>query len=331
MKLNEQELVKKLTEREISDFYFAACGGSLNDLYPAHYFIEKESRRLHSTYLPARELTLTDPPRWNEHSVTFVLSHSGNTPEVIEAARLAKQNGSFVIAISHDPESKLANPDLYDVFYTYEWDEKTSQQDVPMGMELRILNEYLHQTEDTYQNYSQMLAGLGNIDQIIANAEKYQLPAAQKFAQKYRKQDFMYILGSGAARSQAYGFAICSMMEMQWMDCAFIDSAEFFHGPFEVLQDDKLFIQCVNVGKNRVLDTRSRDFIQKYHGQIEIIDAKNFGMEVIDDAVVDYFNPFVFYKMGVLYRDQLALKRAHDTDFRQYMGKVDYSYKSIFS
>lgn len=54
-------------------------------------------------------------------------------------------------------------------------------------------------------------------------------------------------------------------------------------------------------------------------------------MEDIDDAVVDYFNPFVFYKMGVLYRDQLALKRAHDTDFRQYMGKVDYSYKSIFS
>ncbi|WP_174683355.1 hypothetical protein [Lactobacillus panisapium] len=48
-------------------------------------------------------------------------------------------------------------------------------------------------------------------------------------------------------------------------------------------------------------------------------------------SAVIYFNPFVFYKMGVLYRDQLALKRAHDTDFRQYMGKVDYSYKSIFS
>lgn len=54
-------------------------------------------------------------------------------------------------------------------------------------------------------------------------------------------------------------------------------------------------------------------------------------MEEIDNAVVDYFNPYVFYKMGVLYRDQLALKRAHDIDFRQYMGKVDYSYKSIFS
>lgn len=329
--LNEKELVKELIENEhdFEDVFFAACGGSMNDLYPAHYFLEKESTKLHSTWKNARELTLTDPPRWDENSVTFVLSHSGNTPEAVEAAKLAKKNGSFVIAISNDPESKLADPTLYDKFYSYEWGEGVSDKEVPMGMNFRILNEYLHQTEDSYDKYEQMLDALNKIDGIVTKANVVQKPAAQNFAQKYRKQDFMYILGSGANFSQAYGFAICSMMEMQWLDCAFIDSAEFFHGPFEVLQDDHLFIQCINTGETRAMDIRSKDFIQKYNGQLEVIDSKDFGMDKIDASVVDYFNPIVFYKMGVLYRDELAEKRAHDTDFRQYMGKVDYSYTPV--
>ncbi len=198
-----------------------------------------------------------------------------------------------------------------------------------MGVVYRIINEFLHQTEDSYEKYEEMKKGLNKIDGIIEKAKEVQLSAARQFAQNYRKQNFLYILGSGANTSHAYGFSICSLMEMQWMDCAFINSAEFFHGPFEVLQDDEVYIQCVNVGQTRVLDTRSRDFIKKYNGQLETIDAKDFGLDTIDGSVIDYFNPMVFYEMGVLYRDQLGEKRGHPTDVRQYMGKVDYSYEPI--
>lgn len=325
---NEKEVVSKMISRndKITDIFFAACGGSLNDLFPVHYFIESESHKLHSMCKPARELVLLDSPRWNKNSVTFVLSHSGNTQEAIEAAKVAKSKGSFVIAITNDKDSKIADPSLYDDLIIYNWGGNTSHKDVPMGIEYRIMNEYLHQTEDSYDKYDDMNDGLSKIDEIVKNAKKVQQPNAAKFAQKYRKQPFLYILGSGATSSQAYGFAICSLMEMQWMDCAYINSAEFFHGPFEVLQDDKVFIQLVNAGKTRVLDERSRDFIEKYNGQLEVIDANNFGMKDIKDDVVDYFNPMVFYEMGVLYRDELSEKRGHITDFRQYMGKVDYSY-----
>lgn len=327
---DEKKLVSEILGRNknITDVFFAACGGSLNDLFPVHYFIESESKKLHSMCKPARELVLIDSPRWNENSITFVLSHSGNTPEAIEAAKVAKKNGSFVIAITNDKNSKIDDSSLYDDLIVYDWGTSVSHKDVPMGIEFRIVNEFLHQTEEDYAKYDDMLDGFDQIDSIIENAKNIQKDSAAKFAQKYRKQPFLYILGSGASTSQAYGFAICSLMEMQWMDCAYINSAEFFHGPFEVLQDDKVFIQCINAGKTRVLDERSRDFIKKYHGQLEVIDVNKFGMDKIKDTVVDYFNPFVFYEMGVLYRDELSEKRGHQTDFRQYMGKVDYSYKS---
>jgi len=262
---NEKKLVSDIISKndKITDVFFAACGGSLNDLFPVHYFIERESRKLHSTCKPARELVLIDSPRWNENSITFVLSHSGNTPEAIEAARVAKEKGSFVIAITNDKDSKIADPSLSDDLIVYDWGAKISHKDVPMGIEYRIMNEYLHETESEYSKYEDMNDGLTKIDSIVATAKKVQKASAAAFAQKYRKQSFLYILGSGANTSQAYGFAICSLMEMQWMDCAYINSAEFFHGPFEVLQDDKVFIQCVNAGSTRVLDERSRDFIKK--------------------------------------------------------------------
>ncbi|AOW74893.1 glutamine--fructose-6-phosphate aminotransferase [Pediococcus acidilactici] len=329
MMLNEKELVMEIKKRNIKDVFFAACGGSYNDLFPIHYFVENESKNLRSKCLTARELSITNPAYWDENSLTFVLSHSGNTPEAVEAAKIAKKNGSYVITISNEKESALADPALADKFIVYEWGEQISHKEEPMGILYRIMNEYLHETEPTYSKYEDLIDGLNKVDDIIVESRRLQLPAAQKFAQKYRKQPFMYILGSGANTSQAYGFAICSLMEMQWMDCAFISSAEFFHGPFEVLQDDKVYIQCVNAGKTRAMDTRSRDFIKKYNGQLEVIDAEELGLNKIQDSVVDYFNPMVFYEMGVLYRDQLGAKRGHPTEVRQYMGKVDYSYEPI--
>ena len=61
---------------------------------------------------------------------------------------------------------------------------------------------------------------------------KDQQNAAWLFAEKYSEEPNLYIMASGASYSQAYGFAICSLQEMQWMDCGYLNSAEYFHGPF---------------------------------------------------------------------------------------------------
>lgn len=326
--MDEKNIVKKIKESKanIKDIFFAGCGGSLNDLFPAHYFLQGESCKLHSTCIPARELTLLNPPTWNENSITFVLTHSGNTQEAIEAAKQANKNGSYVIVMTNNKDSKIVQSSLFNDLYIYKWGKAVSRKQEPMCMTISILNEYLYQSEKSYKNYENICIAMDKVDSIVKVAQKKQLASARNFSQKYRKQNFFYVLGSGANTSQAYGFAICSLMEMQWIDCAFINSAEFFHGPFEVLQDDEVFIQCVNVGKTRALDIRSKNFISDNYGQLEVIDAKNFGMDKLPSSVVDYFNPVVFYEMGVLYREELAKKRAHPTDFRQYMGKVDYSY-----
>ena len=44
--------------------------------------------------------------------------------------------------------------------------------------------------------------------------------SGEKFADLCEENKFFYILGSGANFSQTYGFAICSLMEMQWQHCS---------------------------------------------------------------------------------------------------------------
>ena len=76
------------------------------------------------------------------------------------------------------------------------------------------------------------------------------------FAPRFAKQDVSSTMASGASYGAAYSFAICVLMEMQWINSQAIHANEFFHGPFEVLDKDRAFLK-----KGGVMDD---DFIDSY-------------------------------------------------------------------
>ena len=72
-----------------------------------------------------------------------------------------------------------------------------------------------------------MYAGIAEMDKILPPArEKVNAGWAIVLPSFGREHEFFYILGSGPNFSQTYGFAICSLMEMQWQHCSYIHSAE---------------------------------------------------------------------------------------------------------
>ncbi len=88
--------------------------------------------------------------------------------------------------------------------------------------------------------------------------------AASVLPKKYQDEKLFYILSSGASYGHAYGFAICSLMEMQWLHAAPIHSGEYFHGPFEVTNKETPFILLMNEGRTRAMDERALAFLTKY-------------------------------------------------------------------
>lgn len=305
----------------LRQIFLVACGGSLVDMYPAHYFLNSESATLHSYMMTANEFVFAPPKTLGKHSLTIICSHGGNTPESVAAAELAKQRGSTTITLTHNEAARLL--DFSDSSILYAWGDDSQVINNPMALILSLCVEALHQTEG-FAGYADFQTGIGQIDNVIARARRQVQQRCSQFADRYANESLFYILSSGASYGHAYGFAICSLMEMQWLNASAIHSGEFFHGPFEVTDADTPWILMMNEGRTRALDERARTFLQQYAQKVEVVDAKELGLGVVPASVVEYFNPVLFYSVMCEYRAALAKVRQHPLETRRYMGQVAY-------
>ena len=313
--------VVKHNDGKISNVYFTACGGSLVDMYPAYYFLKSEAENLSTGWYTANEFVHVTPKKIGAQSVVFVCSHSGNTPESVKAAKVAQEKGAITIGLTFNPKAELLK--YSDEKIIYEWGNENEVVKNPMAIVLDITSQILGQLEG-YDKLAEFADGFNKIDTIVTNALAQVQDRTKRFADKYQHEPMFYILGSGASFGHTYGFAICSLMEMQWLDAAPIHSGEYFHGPFEVTDKDKPYIVMESIGRTRPLDERAIKFLKKYAEKIEIVDAKELGLDLIDSNVAEYFNPILFYSVLCEYRAKLADVRNHSLEVRRYMGKVEY-------
>lgn len=313
--------VVKHNDGKISNVYFTACGGSLVDMYPAYYFLKSEAENLSTGWYTANEFVHVTPKKIGAQSIVFVCSHSGNTPESVKAAKVAQEKGAITIGLTFNPKADLLK--YSDEKIIYEWGNENEVVKNPMAIVLDITSQILGQLEG-YDKLAEFADGFNKIDTIVTNALAQVQDRTKRFADKYQHEPMFYILGSGASFGHTYGFAICSLMEMQWLDAAPIHSGEYFHGPFEVTDKDKPYIVMESIGRTRPLDERAIKFLKKYAEKIEIVDAKELGLDLIDSNVAEYFNPILFYSVLCEYRAKLADIRNHSLEVRRYMGKVEY-------
>ncbi len=321
-----EALVKILDERaengiKISEVFLVACGGSLVDLYPGKFFLAGESRLIRSELYTANEFVHAMPKVLGEQSVVILCSHTGITPEVVEAAKVAKEAHSLTVTLTHNSSADIGA--YSDNNIVYEWGDESSVKNNPMAIALALCLEILEQCEG-YPHYKEFREALLQIDDVVAAARNKVRERVMIFAEAYQHQQLFYVLSSGASYGHAYGFAICSLMEMQWLNASAIHSGEFFHGPFEVTDERTNFIVLMNEGRTRPLDQRVIDFLDRYAKNITVIDAKELGIDVLPASVVAFFNPILFYSVLCDYREALAKIRNHPLEKRRYMGKVDY-------
>lgn len=324
--LNADAMAEALASRaadqgQISEVFLVACGGSLADLYPARFFLASEACRLRPDIYTSNEFVQATPRALGARSVVIVCSHSGGTPEAVEAARIAQAAGSLTVTLTHNESSEVAA--FADRNIVYEWGDESRVQNNPMAITLALCVEILQQVEG-YPNYGDFRQAIRQIDDVVAAARAKVSERTASFAATFGDQSLFYILSSGASYGHAYGFAICSLMEMQWLHASAIHSGEFFHGPFEVTDKETNFIVLKNEGRTRVLDQRVIDFLDRYAERFVVIDARELGIDVLPETVVDFFNPILFYSVLCDYREALATIRNHPLDTRRYMGKVRY-------
>ena len=313
--------ILKHNDGKIDSIYFVACGGSLVDMYVSYYFLQSEAKTVSTGWYTANEFVHVTPKKIGPNSVVFVCSHSGNTPEAVTAAKVAKEHEAYTVGLTFNGKADVLK--YSDEKIVYEWGNEREVVHNPMAIMLDMTTQLLAGIED-YDQLEEFRDGFNKIDTIVDTAIEQVQPRTQAFAEKYSNEKMFYILGSGPSFGHAYGFAICSLMEMQWLDAVPIHSGEYFHGPFEVTDKNRPYIVIESVGRTRIMDERALTFLHKYAEKVEVVDAKELGLDMIDSEVAEYFSPILFYTILSEYRSKLADKRDHSLDVRRYMGKVSY-------
>ena len=315
------EIKQKLDAKGgLKHVYFVACGGSKAAIFPGLYLLQSEAKTFSATTYTSNEFVHATPKELDERCVAVICSLKA-TPETVKAVETANAKGAITIAMTGSMETGMAKVGQYVVVYSNGAPQDYSNSN--QACSLRIGFELLHQIEG-WDKYDKAMDAYQYINEIVDEAKKECLPAAQAWAEKEKVEPVFYVLASGSNYGVAYSMCCCHFMEMQWKHAVCLHTGEYFHGPFETTDKKLPMVLIMGVGRTRALAERCLKFLKTYAENFIVIDFKELNKGRIDPDVVEFFNPVVLIPIERYYVFQMSQVTGHSMDERRYMYKVEY-------
>ena len=312
--------------RTIRHVFLVACGGSLSIMHAGKYLLDRLSPSLASDLYNADEFVTRDPRILGPESLVILCSQTGTTKETVRAAAHARSKGALVVAMSLDLESPLARAADAAVQYqaSYTTGVAIDAADSNYAVLYRLLVGLVRIVDgvDLVSRLEQSLAGL---QPVIDRAQTLYRERFDAFAPRFQASPAVYTLAGGPVFGAAYSFSICVLMEMQRYNSQAIHANEFFHGPFEVVDEKACFIAMLGLDETRPLAERARDFLLRFGApeRILVLDAKELDLSGLDDLFAGYLVPLVFFDTLWKFAYRLAdLRQIPMLEGRRYMKKI---------
>ena len=309
----------ELACRGIERLYFSGCGAPLHAMSIAKYWVERVARDLEVRLYLAAELIHQDPPKLGEGTVVILGSDSGTTPETVQAAEFLRGKPCATIGITQQADSPLAQAVDHALPYGASQQGYFARAIVQQALVGAMLKEL-----EGWTLHDAAMRSLDAFPGALADAVEASQPRAAEEARTYRDDRILYVVGSGPCFSTAYVLAVCMLMEMQWMHSFPIRAAEFFHGPFEVVDETTPLILLLGEDPSRPEAERVVRFCRGITERLMIYDAADFTMRGMSHAVRPLVAPFVLQAALDPLAQELAVWHDHPLSTRRYMGKVEY-------
>jgi fructoselysine 6-phosphate deglycase len=316
-----------LDANSVKHVFFVACGGSLSIMYPAKFLLDQHAPLPSDVYNGA-EFVARAPRSLDKNSLVILCSMTGTTKETTAAAEFARSRGATTIGLTVEPASPLGRAVDHVVGFEAPYttgvpiDAKDSNYSriyqIVMGLVALTGGENLTET---------LIGSLAALQPAIDRAHATFAPVFEDYAPRFAKEDVVYTVASGASYGAAYSFAICVLMEMQWINSQAIHANEFFHGPFEVLDKDRAFILMKGLDSTRPLEQRADEFLHRFGSaeNILVLDAEKLDLSGIDPQFQGNVVPLIFFDTLWRFAYKIAELRNHEMlEARRYMKKITY-------
>jgi fructoselysine 6-phosphate deglycase len=303
---------------QIDRIHFVACGGPNRAMLPVEYWIEHFSKAIEvRRYFPA-EFTRLNPKRLDGRTLVVLGSKSGATPETVQAAEFLRDLPCHVLAITEKPDSALAkavdNPLL----------TGAGSGGGSMLMLLLALAGAIMAERDGWDLFAPLMSSLHNLPQVLADVSEASDRRSSEDARLLKDDRILYHIASGPMVATAYVWAVCVLMEMQWMHSVPLEAAEFFHGPFEIVDANTPIVLMKGEDPSRPLMDRAERFCKKYTERLFVYDTRDYAMPGIDPRIRPLVGPQVLQSALRRISDRLAVWHAHPLSTRRYMWKTEY-------
>jgi len=277
--------------------------------------VSTDIRTFHSA-----SLVQQNPSALDDKTLVLLGSHSGTTKETVEAAQFIDQNPAFTVAITRDPESPLAKASDLVLAYADEKQGYFSSYILAQA----LVSAFLEGMEKKWTYHEKIMQALPSLPAALADAKAAGMPKSEMIAEKIKDENVLYVIGAGPMFTTAYVFASCFLMEMQHIQAYAIDAADFFHGPFEAMDEQTPLILLMGEDPCRQQAERVLDFCKRFSKNFYVYDSKEFEMAGIPGKIRPLVSPFIVDAAMTNLVEKLAILRGHPMTLRRYMGKVDY-------
>lgn len=316
-------LGRKLAAK-VDRVFFVACGAPNRSMLALQYWIEHYSSSLEvRRYFPAEFMTQV-PPRLDERTLVIMGSKSGTTMETVEAAKFLKDYPAITVGFTTTADKPLAQNVQHAILTTEAERDIVGLPHTSMAIAMMGFMGGLLAAKDGWALEEELLSSLKALPKAAAVAKSGNEDRALKEAKELQDDEVIYHIASGPMFCTAYVFGVCTLMEMQWLNSTPLESAEFFHGPFEVVDETVPLFLLLGEDPSRPLMERAVTFCKKYGKRLVIYDSKDFEMPGIDPEIRPIVAPYIVGVALDRIGEHLADLHNHPLETRRYMWKVEY-------
>lgn len=320
--IDEAEILgKELAKKNFDKLVFVGCGAPYRIMKSITYWIEKKCTQTRVfSYYPA-ELINQNPKFIDEHTVIILGSYSGTTQEIVEAAKFCSKKTCYTIGITRLADSPLSLNVQRTLLFG---DTKLGDYSRFIVTSALVSGFCIVREPENWDIHDKLLSSLRNLPEALFSAIKQSEQKIIEVTEQIASKKSMFVIGAGPMYHSTYILAFNSFIEMQWIHVTPISAAEFFHGPFELVDASFPVINLIDETDHREEAERVRRFGAKYCNDFINFDSKDYELIDIDDDIRSYFSVLVLDAATRRLMDYFSEATGHDKSIRRYMGKVEY-------
>lgn len=304
---------------DIDRIYFVAHGSAHRAMQGMQYWVEHYSPSIEvRRYFPSEFIT-QEPAKLDARTLVILASKSGTTPETVAAAEYLKDKPCPTVAFTLSGEAPLAK-----LAGTTFLAGETSESFVALFMMMQALVGGIMAEKDGWPLLDDLLSSLAALPEVIADAAQGNDARALADARAYQHDRNIYHVASGPGFTPAYVFGVCILMEMLWLHSYPIEAAEFFHGPFEIVDEKTPLILILGEDPSRPLMERVVRFCDKHAKRVMVYDSLEMEMKGVAKSIRPIVAPYVLQAALKRLSEHLSDLHQQPLSTRRYMWKTEY-------